>query len=89
LGRNIEDKMSETIITAEEAKSIAYKFNHESSIKIENIFLLIKDAACQGKCQIIIDWPGWYIEDKLRELGFYCSIFTPTTLGKDFLISWK
>lgn len=78
--------MSELIITAEEAKSIAYKFNHD---KIENISLLIKDAACHGKCQIIIDWPGWYIEDKLRELGFYCSIFTPTTPEKDFLISWK
>jgi hypothetical protein len=82
--------MSEPIITAEEAKSIAYKFNHESSIKIENISLLIKDAALHGKCQIIINWPGWYIEDKLRELGFCCSIFATTDRKeKDFLISWE
>jgi len=81
--------MSETIITAEEAKSIAYKFNHDAGVKIENISLLIKDAALHGECQIIIDWPGWYIENKLLELGFYCSIFATTTPGKDFLISWK
>lgn len=82
--------MSEPIIIAEEAKSIAYKFNHDAGVKIENIYLLIKDAACHGKCQIIIDWPGWYIEDKLRELGFCCSLFaTRDRKEKDFLISWE
>lgn len=79
------------IITAKQARSIVYEFNNSPNIKLDNIFILIKDAARHGKESITIDWPGSYIEDTLIELGFVISSYTEfgTKESIESIVSWK